>query len=183
LRAEARGEWYVYSKPPFGGPKAVLTPHCDARQIRQLASVTSRVEVADTVVRSAAILPPFQRWKLVAIPGPPGRAELAFATVPLGHIHAALEITESAVGSARVIVKAPVALNGRWRNLAGGSRRVVRVCGRANLDRAQEGGGRDHQETEWRAHKGLHFCRNDQSRIVPHTDRTLQNELIFDARS
>ena len=104
-----------------------MLARCDLRQIRQRASVTSRVEFADTVVRCAAILPTFQRWKLVAISGSPGGTELASATSPLGHIHAALEITESAVGSARVVVEAPVALNGRWRNLAGRSRRVVRV--------------------------------------------------------
>lgn len=131
---------------------------CDLRQIKQRASVASRVECADTVVRSAAILPTFQRWKLVAISRSPGGTELASATSRLGRIHAGLEITELAVGSACAVVKAPVALNGRWRNSVGRSRRVVRFCGSADLDRAQEGSGGDHQETEWRAHKSLHFC-------------------------
>jgi hypothetical protein len=100
---------------------------CALRQIRQRASVTSRVEFADTVVRSAAILPTFQRWKLVAISRSPGGTELATATGPLGHIHAALETSELAVGSARAVVEAPVALNGRWLNSARRSRRVVRI--------------------------------------------------------
>ena len=79
-------------------------------QIRQQASVTSRVEGVDTAVRNAAILPSFQRWKLVAIPRSPGATELAISAGAASRIHATLEVVKSAIGSACVVVEAPVAL-------------------------------------------------------------------------
>ena len=95
-----------------------------ATQIRQRASVTSRVEGVDTVVRSAAVLPPFQRWKLVAIPRSPGGTEPAISAGAASRIHAALEVVKSAIGSACVVVEAPVAL--RCRSSVG--RSLFRIC-------------------------------------------------------
>src|SRR6516165_11916557 len=95
-----------------------------ATQIRQQASVTSRVEGADTVIRSAAVLPPFQRWKLVAIPRSPGGTELAISAGAASRNHAALEVVKSAIGSACVVVEAPVAL--RCRSSVG--RSLFRIC-------------------------------------------------------
>jgi len=73
---------------------------------------------------------------------------LTIAAICLSRIHATLEITELAVGSAPVVVQTPVALHGRWRNSARYPRRVVRICRRAGIDGAEQDGGGDHQETE-----------------------------------
>jgi hypothetical protein len=128
----------------IGGHADGSAARCDLRQIRQRASVTSRVEDVDTIVRSAAILPPFQRWKLVAIPRSPGGTELTISASGASRIHAALKVAKSAIGSACVVVEAPVAL--RCRSSVGRSRRLV-ICRRAGLDRgAKQDCQADHQE-------------------------------------
>jgi hypothetical protein len=57
--------------------------------IRLRSSVTSRVVNVDTVVGSAAVLPPFQRGQLVPIPRPPGGTELTISAISAGCIQPA----------------------------------------------------------------------------------------------
>src|SRR6516162_7518854 len=80
-------------------------------QIRLGSSIASRVVNAETIVRSAAVYPPFQRGQLLAISRPPGGTELTISAISAGRIHAALEVAKSAICSASVVVEAPRALH------------------------------------------------------------------------